>query len=95
MEKFMYALTFCYEGIEGSTVPHASTLAVSDDKEKLIQRMEEFVEQDCAEPDCEEDDWDDTCNYTVYKRSNNEVTLQHNDDTDLFITYKVEQVEVL
>ena len=96
MKKDMYALTFCYEGVEGSTVPHASTLAISDDQEKLIQRMEEFIEQDCEEPDCVEDGWDDTCNYTIYKRIDSyEVTLQHNKDTDLFITYKIERVEVL
>jgi hypothetical protein len=95
MEKFIYALTFCYEGIVGSTAPRASTLAISDDREKLIQRMEEFIKQDCAKPDCVEDGWEDSCNYTIHKRKDNEVTLQHNNNTDLFITYKIEQVEVL
>ena len=40
MEKKMYSLTYCYEGVEDSK-PFAATLAVSNDIEKLKNRMRE------------------------------------------------------
>jgi hypothetical protein len=99
MEKIMYALTFCNEGCENSSEPaHASTLAVSEDREKLVKRMREFIAEDCMEPDPmdpDRDEWDDSWNYSIYKDRGDEVTLNHNTNCDLYITYKIHEVEVL
>ena len=36
MKKTMFTLTYCYEGVEDS-LPYASTIAVSEDKDTLIE----------------------------------------------------------
>ena len=38
-ENKMYALTYCYEGVDDNS-PYAVTLAVSSDKQKLLDEME-------------------------------------------------------
>ena len=43
MNKKMFALTYCFEGVDDS-YPYATTIAVSEDEEKLRKKMEECVE---------------------------------------------------
>lgn len=94
MEKKMYSLTYCYEGVDDST-PFAATLAVSDDIEKLTKYMKECVEEDCREPESEDEEWDDDCNYSVWKELDGEIYLQHNANNNLYATYKISTLKVL
>ena len=97
MEKKMYSLTYCYEGV-GDSTPFASTLAVSDDIEKLTKYMKECVAEDCREPESDDEEWDDDCNYSVWKEfegDESEVYLRHNADNNLYASYKIKQVKVL
>lgn len=94
MEKKMYSLTYCYEGVDDST-PFAVTLAVSDDIEKLTKYMKECVAEDCREPENEDEEWNDDCNYSVWKEYEGEVYLLHNANNNLCASYKINPVEVL
>lgn len=94
MEKKMYSLTYCYEGVEGSS-PFGLTLAVSDDIEKLKKYMEECVAEDCREPENEDEKWNDECNYSILTKFDAEVYLQHNANNNLYVSYKINPVEVL
>ena len=94
MEKKMYALTYCFEGVDDS-LPYACTLVVSEDLEKLTQYMNNCVEEDCKYPTCEEDEWNTDCNYSVWKRYDREVSLQHNKNINLYATYKINSVKIL
>ena len=58
MSKTMFALGFLYEGCDDN-YPYASTLFVSEDRDKVIERMNEMIEEDCREvneEDYEEDE---------------------------------------
>ena len=92
MEKNIYALTFCYDGSDNS-VPYASTVAVSEDIDKLRKKMAQCVEEDTRVD--EEDKWTDTCNYVAEKVSKNSVVLRHRNDTNLYTRYSIEIVEVI
>lgn len=92
MEKNIYALTFCYDGSD-NTVPYASTVAVSEDIDKLREKMAQCVEEDTRVD--EEDKWTDTCNYVAEKVSKNSVVLHHRNDTNLYTRYSIEIVEVI
>jgi hypothetical protein len=90
----MYALTYCFEGVDDN-YPYACTIAVSMDKEKLREKMMECVEEDCTEPTDEDDDWNTDCNYQVYSKCGDDVMLQHKKYINLYTTYKIHSVEVM
>jgi hypothetical protein len=90
----MYALTYCFEGVDDS-LPYACTLIVSEDLEKVTQYMNNCVEEDCKYPTCEEDEWNTDCNYSVWKRYDREVYLQHKKSINLYATYKIHSVKTL
>lgn len=92
----MYALTFCYEGCD-DICPYASTIAVSEDKDTLITKMNECVEEDLRLPDedNDEDECNDACNWQIYKSYGDTVMLQHKARTDLYAKYSVQSVELL
>jgi hypothetical protein len=90
----MYALTYCFEGVDDS-LPYACTLIVSEDLEKVTQYMNNCVEEDCKYPTCEEDEWNTDCNYSVWKKCDREVSLQHNKNINLYATYKIHSVKTL
>lgn len=62
MKKTMFALTYCFEGVDDN-YPYACTIAVSMDIDKLREEMKKCVEEDCTEPTDEDDDWNTDCNY--------------------------------
>lgn len=98
MEKKMYALTFIYEGVD-DYLPFAQTIAVSEDREKLIAELERCVEEDCremTEDELEEDDenWDNV-NYEVREKYDGQVILRHKENTDLYTEYTIREVRVL
>ena len=92
----MYALTYCYEGYDMNS-PSATTIAVSEDIEKLRAEMEKCIEEDTREPNEEdgEDEWQDDINYKVYKKYDDEVYLQHKKNINLYTSYKIHHVNVL
>lgn len=91
----MYALTFCYEG--GNNIPYATTIAVSEDKNKLVEEMNKCVEEDMREPDEDdgEDEYSDTCNWEVCEQYELETLMQHKTITDLYGKYTIRVVTVL
>lgn len=95
MEKKMYSLTYCYEGIDNYSNPFAITLAVSDDIEKLKKYMEERIAEDCRKPENEDEKWNDDCNYSILTKFELDVYLQHNAHSNLYTTYWIKPVEVL
>ena len=94
MNKTMYALTYCFEGVDDN-YPYACTIAVSMDKEKLREKMMECVEEDCTEPTDEDDAWDTDCNYQIVSNYDSEVTLQHRKNINLYAKYRIQYVEVV
>ena len=97
-KKTMYALTFCYEGNPNNdTYRYATTIAVSDDKDKLIAEMNKCIEEDCGIN--EEDEWDDEYNYNVIQKVITDyiafTVLRHNKHTDLYTKYHIAKTEVL
>ena len=94
MNKKMFALTYCFEGVD-DCCPYATTIAVSEDEEKLRKKMEECIEEDCTEPTDEDDVWSTECNYQVISKYNYEVNLQHRKNINLYASYKIQYVEVV
>lgn len=94
MKKTMYTLVYCFEGVDDN-YPYASAIAVSEDKEKLREKMMECVEEDCTEPTDEDDAWDTDCNYQVISKYNYEVNLQHRKNINLYASYKIQIVDVV
>ena len=87
----MYALTFLSEGTENN-LPYATTIAVSDNKEKLYEELERCVQSDISIN--EDDEYDDTCNYEVHKKYSDEIVLSHL-TLDLYTRYTIRAVDVL
>lgn len=100
MKKEMYALTYCYEGTD-YTDPYGATLAVSEDKDKLIAEMQRCVAKDCEQPNPDDEDyndgdeWRDDANFEVVEDYETEVVLQHRMNEDLYAKYTICSVEVL
>jgi hypothetical protein len=92
--KRFYALTYCFEGVDDNC-PYACTIAVSENKENLIQLMKECVEEDCTKPTDEDDEWNTDCNYQVFKNNGDEVMLQHRKYINLYTTYKIHFTDVV
>ena len=98
MEKKMYALTFIYEGVD-DYLPFSSTIAVSEDRDKLITELERCVEEDCRVMNEDEladadENWDNV-NYEVYEKYDGQVILRHKENTDLYTEYTIREVRVL
>ena len=94
MKKTMYTLVYCFEGVDDN-YPYASAIAVSEDKEKLREKMMECVEEDCTEPTDEDDAWDTDCNYQIVSNYGSEVILQHRKNINLYASYKIQIVDVV
>lgn len=92
----MFALTYCYEGVDNNT-PYACTIAVSEDIEKLRAVMEKCIEEDTREPNEEdgENEWQDDINFQVFKKCGDDVLLQHKKNINLYESYKIHRVNVL
>lgn len=98
MEKKMYALTFIYEGVD-DYLPFAQTIAVSEDRDKLITELKRCVEEDCRKLNKKEieeldENWDNV-NYEVYENYDGQVVLRHKENNDLFTKYTIREVRVL
>ena len=89
-KKQIYALTYCYEGCDDNW-PYALTLAVSDDHQKLVAKMEEYIKEDIQID--EEDEWEEDHNFIVCEKCSDKVTLQHRNKTNLYVTYEIRLTE--
>lgn len=85
-------LTYSYERSD-TTIPYASAIAVSEDIDKLREKMAECVKEDTRVD--EEDKWSDECNYIVEKEYKNSVALRHKYNTDLYKRYSIQIVEAI
>ena len=94
MKKTMYTLVYCFEGVDDN-YPYASAIAVSEDKEKLREKMMECVEEDCTEPIDEDDAWDTDCNYQIVSNYGGEVTLQQRKNVNLYAKYRIQHTEMI
>lgn len=94
MKKTMYTLVYCFEGVDDN-YPYASAIAVSEDKEKLREKMMECVEEDCTEPTDEDDAWDTDCNFQIVSNYGGEVTLQHRKNINLYAKYRIQHTEMI
>ena len=94
MKKTMYTLVYCFEGVDDN-YPYASAIAVSEDKEKLREKMMECVEEDCTEPTDEDDAWDTDCNFQIVSNYGGEVTLQHRKNVNLYAKYRIQHTEMI
>ena len=93
MEKRMYALTFCYMGADNDD-PFATTIAVSDSRQRLTEEMLKCVGHDtCID---EDDEWNDDCNFMVVRTNPGvEVILQHRKRINLYSEYKIQSVKIV
>ena len=94
MKKTMDTLVYCLEGVDDN-YPYASAIAVSEDKEKLREKMMECVEEDCTEPTDEDDAWDTDCNFQIVSNYGGEVTLQHRKNINLYAKYRIQHTEMI
>ena len=91
----MYGLSWRNNGY-GDVLPQSATLAVSNDKEKLMKMMNEMVAKDCEEVkrenyeeewEYEEDAW--AANYGEL------IELTHRMNTELYVRYEIVMIEVI
>lgn len=104
MEKnFMYGLSWRNDGY-GDVLPQSTTLAVSNDKEKLMKMMNEMVAKDCEEVkredydeewEYEEDAWADDINFEVTANYGELIELTHRMNTELCVRYEIVMIEVI
>ena len=85
-------LTYSYKRSD-TAIPYASAIAVSEDIDKLREKMTECVKKDTRVD--EEDKWTDECNYIVEKDYENSVVLHHKYNTDLYKRYSIQIVEAI
>lgn len=104
MEKnFMYGLSWRNDGY-GDVLPQSATLAVSNDKEKLMKMMNDMVVKDCEEVkrenyeeewEYEEDAWADDINFEVTANYGELIELTHRMNTELYVRYEIVMIEVI
>ena len=102
-KKYIYALSWLNQGHDDNE-PSATTLAVSEDKEKLIKEMRKLIAIDCEEVNIEdyddeddylEDAWSDERNYKVVSDYDDVVYLRHRMYSELYTEYRINAVELL
>ena len=100
--NFMYGLSWTLDG--GSGLPQSATLAVSNDKEKLIKMMHELVAKDCEEVkrenyeedwEYEDDAWADDINFEILVNYGEMIVLTHRKNTELHARYEIVMIEVI
>lgn len=99
----MYGLSWRSDGY-GDVLPQSATLAVSNDKEKLMEMMREYVTKDCKEVkredyesdwEYEEDMWSDNINFKVSEDYGEMIVLTHRMNTELYVRYEIVMIEVI
>ena len=85
-------LTYSYERSD-VTIPYASAIAVSEDIDKLREKMAECVKEDTRVD--EENEWSDECNYIVEKYYGDYVVLHHRNYFNQYAKYSIHKVEII
>lgn len=89
----MNALVFTNDGYYDSA-PFSTIIALSNDKNKLIEKMRECVNED-IEID-EDDETNEECNFHIMKDYTEIITLQHNHNKELYCKYEIQcDIEML
>lgn len=89
----MNALVYINEGYYDST-PFSTIIALSNDKNKLIEKMRECVNED-IEID-EDDETNEDRNFHIISDYTEVVTLQHNHNKELYCKYEIQiDIEVI
>ena len=93
--KKMFALVYTYEGDVNNT-PHSCVIAVSESKDKIIAELQKSITESIEETDEDEDD-DDYYdkNFIIDKKYESSCTLHWKYDTDLYISYEIQEVDVI
>lgn len=91
--KKMFALVYTYEGDVNNT-PHSCVIAVSESKDKIIAELQKSINESIEETDEDDDDYYDK-NFIVHKKYESSCTLYWKYDTDLYITYEIQSVDVI
>lgn len=88
----MNALVFIYEGTCDNT-PNSTIIAMSNDTDKLIEKMRECINEDTEIN--EDDKYDDSCNFHITDDYTDVVILKHN-NMDLYVSYRIQyDIEIL
>ena len=99
----MYGLSWRNDGY-GDVLPQSATLAVSNDKEKLVKMMHEMVAKDCtkvlredydSDSEYEEDAWADDINFEITTNYGELIELTHRMNTELYVRYEIVMIEVI
>ena len=89
----MNALVFTNEGYYDST-PYSTIIALSNDKNKLIEKMKECINED-IEVD-EDDEFNEDCNFHITNDYGDTILLQHNSNDSLYTKYHIEyDIEII
>ena len=89
----MNALVYTNEGYYDSA-PFSTIIALSNDKNKLIEKMRECVNED-IEID-EDDETNEECNFHIMNDCTEIITLQHNHNKELYRKYEIQvDIEVI
>lgn len=89
----MYALTWCYEGCDDNT-PIAQTIAVSEDKDKLVAELMQCINEDTQTN--EDDEWSEDGNFVVCQEFDGySVRLQHSMRINLYCRYTITYTKIL
>ena len=101
--NFMYGLSWrkdCY----GDALTQSATLAVSNDKEKLVKMMREMVAKDCtqvlrenydSDSEYEENAWANNINFEIAADYGEQIYLTHRMNTELYVRYEIVMIEVI
>ena len=102
-KNFIYGLSWRNDGY-GDVLPQSATLAVSNDKEKLMKMMHELVAKDCEEVKREnyEEDWEyeevarySKHNFELKANYGEMIVLAHRKITELCVIYEIVMIEVI
>jgi hypothetical protein len=86
----MYALIFINEGNYNST-PYSSVIAVSENRDKLREKLRDCVIEDI---EINDDELDESKNWSVVKQYDDVAELEHV-DLDLYAKYTIIETDVI
>lgn len=91
--KKMFALVYTFEG-DMNNIPYSCVIAVSESKDKIIAELQKSITESIEETDEDDDDYYDK-NFIVDKKYESRCTLYWKYDTNLYISYEIQEVEVI
>lgn len=86
----MFALNYTNEG-NNQSIPYSATIAVSENKEKLCEKLHECVIEDI---DTDEDETNCNANWNIIEKYEDSAILE-NPHLEVYCKYFIQEVEVL